>query len=305
MESSSRDSLSSSAFNNPVIQLLTGRAFIAISILALVLVLAPYQAVLLFVVLGQAHFSLTYLDHFKKGRYSKKGALLYLIAALAAFSALTMSMNPFILFVSVFFLLHNFFDDMRLLKDQNRPYALLATAPLFILLSLASYDSLFSSDFLAVAALPLSLVFILIGIFLASQKAIRSHPYILYILGISALLMTTYNLFPEIGAERLFAFIILSHYFNWYWHIYKKYEPSAARQRSAYVRECLIVNGIIITVFSGFLIAYGGMENAIGHPLYTLVYTPYYFYAWTLMHLLVTLRGEDYGVRVAPKTALF
>lgn len=276
--------------------LMTGRLFIALSTLVTVLLLAPYQAIMVFVVLGHGHINLTYLDHFKKGRYSKTGPLLFLMALLAAFAALNFNMGYFILFVSVFFVLHNFFDDMRLLGDRNRALALLATAPLFAFMCLASSDSILGTGFLPVAAFPLLLAFLPVAVFLLAKKASRSSPYIVYTLGISATLMAVYQIIPDMGPERFFAFIILSHYFNWYWHIYKKFDPSMIAARRTYVRDCLMMNGFFIAVFIGFIAAYGGTEEAVTNPVFTLFYTPYNFYVWTLMHLLVTFRREDYGL---------
>ncbi len=295
METSSGDSPLSRTLDHPAIPLMTGRLFIALATLVTVLLLAPYQAIMVFVVLGHGHINLTYLDHFKKGRYSPKGPILFFVTLLAAFAALNLNMGYFILFVSIFFVLHNFFDDMRLLGDQNRFLAILSTAPLFTFMCLASSDSILGTGVLPVAALPLLLTFIPIAAFLALRNTSRSSPYIVYTLGISSLLMVIYQIIPDMGPERFFAFIILSHYFNWYWHIYKKIDSSAIAQRRIYVRDCVMANVFFIAVFIGFITVYGGAEEAVTNPVFTLFYTPYNFYVWTLMHLLVTFRREDYG----------
>lgn len=291
-----RNSPASLASSWPFSPLLAGRAVIALSILTLVLLLTPYQAVFLFVVLGQGHINLTYLDHARKGRLTKTGVVLFFVALLAAFAALSLNTLLFILFVSVFFLLHNFFDDMRLLKDPNRPYALAATAPLLTFLVLASSDSLLGTALLDGAALPLFAAHILVSIAVTITGHLRPSAYLLYVVGTGFLLMGTYQIFPEIGSERLFAFIILSHYINWYWHLYKKFGPDALKERRVYVRDCVVANAFIIAAFAGFILVYGSAGAATVNPVYTLFYTPSFFYVWTLMHLLVTFRRADYGI---------
>jgi hypothetical protein len=107
-------------------------------------------------------------------------------------------------------------------------------------------------------------------------------------------LITFFILNPQIGPERLFSFIIITHYLNWYWHIYKKYKAINPAKIYPYIFECLSVNFAIAIVFIALIFVYRGESEALSSPIFTLLYTPGYFYVWTLMHLLVTWRREDY-----------
>ena len=274
--------------------LLIGRALIAVVIFILVMTVSKNSAVLLFVLFGQGHFALTYIEQLRMGMYTWTSAAKYLLFAVFSFYILSVNPPAFILFVSIFFLLHNFFDDMRLLRTTQRACALLSTSSILLLLSALSADHLLKTHIGETAALISLFLLVMSLIFCVIKKAL-GDAYIKYILSVTTLLLCAYIVTLEVCSERLFAFIILTHYRNWYWHVYRKYKAIAPQRVKPYFYESLLVNLLIVGVFVGLSAYYGGPKFALeSNEFFKLIYNPPNFYAWTLLHLMVTLRSNDY-----------
>lgn len=274
--------------------LLLGRAIIAFLVLGILLLLEPYMAVMLFVVLGHGHCILTNIEQYRQKKYSRSKLPVYIFFMLLALIALYLNTSAFIFFVSIFFLLHNFLDDMKLLQTIHKGYAVLATAPLFLFVSLSSYDTLMSGATLGKAAIPLYVSFAVVTLFILSKKELRSDAYLQFILPVTFLLMTCFFANPHIETQKLFAFIIISHYANWYLHIFQKYKAIKPEKLRPYFFEVFTINFMIILIFAAFMLAYGGLAQALENPFYKVIFAPAYFYVWTFMHLIVTFRSEDY-----------
>lgn len=274
-----------------------GRAVISLAVLGVISFVEPYVAVLLFVLLGQSHVNLAYLEHFRQKKYTRAGFVRYVLFITLAFIALGLNVSCFVLFVSVFFLMHNFFDDMRMLRSTLRGYAILCSLPIFLFLSFAAYDSLMSSSTLDIMTIPLYVTAIGVTMLVLCKKDVWEDHYIKYVLTLTFFLMTYFLFNPQIGPERLFAFIIITHYLNWYWQILKKYQAISPARVRPYIVEAISANFMVIIIFLAFVFVYDGIAGATQNPIYQLMYTPAFFYVWTLMHLMVTLRSEDYKFR--------
>lgn len=258
----------------------------------------PYTVLNAYIALGQAHFLLTYLEQWKNGAYTEKGFILYAAAFIVALVCVSVSRDGFIFFVAAFFLLHSFFDDLRLMKARPGREAVLHAAPHLSLALAVSSDALIHTG-LSPYVFPASVIGYAATLLYALVRR-RCAPYILYCLCITPVVFLIYRcsmqgaLAAEGAAIRIFGLIILSHYFNWYAYIYHKFAALSPQSVRPYLWRAAAVN--VITV-GGWFLGSRGLHLGGYDFIYRAVYYPSAFYLWTLMHLLVTMRKSGYSLK--------
>lgn len=279
--------------------LLAERLLLAAVIFAILVRAQSFVVLNAYLALGQAHFVMTYLSQWRAGRYTKKGLALYLFVAVLGLLGLAVNQACFVFVVSVFFVAHNVLDDLRLLGERlGRAAAFAALPHALVVLGLAS-DALLMTHLSGVAAAAAIGVY---AVFLihAGRHGLWRQAYILYMLCITPLIFLFYldalgdALAVPTAAVRVFGFIILVHYSNWYAYIYRRLKARAPQYLNQYLREIAVVNALCI---GGLLLCFWANNKGIlafdRNLLYTAVYWPPMVYFWTLMHMAVSWRPED------------
>jgi hypothetical protein len=259
-----------------------------VPIVALGAFLLPLELVVtLFIVLGHAHFALAYLYRYKAGKLP----LWYLAVTLGVFSASVWFLGVdrwpemLIFLAGAHFWLHFSFDESFLFKEKLGYMSTIAALPFFLTLMAYLLQSLFYMQVLWPSAL-LSL-----GIALASLGLLALlrafSPSRIYMLTLGFAIALTLLFYPDIPLERVAGFLILLHYAEWYGeYIVKLWSRPSSLAR--FGRDVVIVNVIVAVLYTGFVAVPALSFLAVFfHPLY--------FYAWTLLHTLSSIRIADYG----------
>jgi hypothetical protein len=278
--------------------------FVSLLLTSLALFLGDRLSVLtLFIVLGQGHFFSTYFFQFKSGKITKKYLAVYAFAALVLGVVFLGTIRPEILVVttSIYFVIHFMRDEIHHLETQKNRSAGLNILPVIlgytgILLSLKVVDFTpylltmrFDGGIFPGAALYFMLM--ALGVFLYKaysdwKDGSVTNPRNGYFHACSLALFAVYLSGIPLYAEQVMGFIILYHYSNWYLHYYFKLKTQPVRQKT-YLRDVILVN-----LFTLALYYFTARSNLMPVPD-GFIFMPYFFYIWTLLHLVATERKAD------------
>ena len=260
--------------------------------LGFVFLLSPQHVLDAVVVLGHAHFALSYFYQYKAGKAKPVYLLPYAVVLGLSFYLRYEYEAFFLIFVATFFLFHNFFDEFKLRSEKP------SVEYLALILILVSTLSGWTTDFFTGSDITQMLIYISCGAggVLLIAKAIISRVEInwrcsyLHFL----LLMTGVFLLMEFTGHRpdareSFGAVILIHYMAWYIRLGVRFHKDSTVIFNTYIKRVLIANCIFM---AGYYVVVIAMERQ--GILYEGIYHPFGFYAWTLMHLLTTFRLSDY-----------
>ena len=245
-----------------------------------------------FVVLGHAHFALSYWYQYKAGKVKKRYILPFILAAIFfLYLALNVSIW-FSLFVVTFFIFHNCFDEFKLNGGKPTPEY---TGVIFVLVS---YFVGWSADFFLQTEW--TRVCILIGVILAAciytLKAIKGRfewpirsVYMWFLLAVLGVFTFLEFHGPRPDAREVVGAIILFHYFSWYIRLAFRFKEDGRDVFMTYLKRVFIANAVFISGYIAIVVVW----NTEG-LLYQVTYRPFGFYAWTLLHLITTFRLADY-----------
>ncbi len=91
-------------------------------------------------------------------------------------------------------------------------------------------------------------------------------------------------LIVDVSIYKIAGFIILFHYARWYLYYFKKFTDY---EKTYYARAVIICNALSITGF--FLYTQFNIFEFL-----FVIYSPLFFYYWTLMHIFLTMRKTDF-----------
>lgn len=252
-------------------------------VLIVVLLLDPNDVLQLFIVLGQAHFILTYRYQTDAGWYTPKLLVVYGITLISLFYlATTRQYDEYLVVVTAtHFMIHYLFDEVKLFRRELDFSFILIVFPIFF-----TFSYLIVSDQLGVS---LPSVELLLGVAVACYAPILLSRKLdwerVYFIAVFVAFVAASSFF-WISTEKAFGYIILTHYLAWYVEYYVKINN--AEQRKTYIWRVTYINVGVIALYG----AYVWMNiGALGY-----VFMPIYFYVWTLLHTLFSMRKQDYKV---------
>lgn len=243
--------------------------------------------VTLFIVLGHAHFALAYLYKYKAGKLS----LMYFASLLAAFSASVYFFSVdrwpemLIFLAGAHFWLHFAFDESFLFKEKLGYMSTVASLPFFLTLIAFLIQSLFYKEVLwPTALLALCIALSAFGLLALLRAFSASRIYMLALGSAIALFLLIY---PDVPLERVAGFLILLHYAEWYAEYVVKL-ASKPKVLGRFAFDVLSINAVVALLYVAF----------VSFPevsFLAIFFHPLYFYAWTLLHTLSSIRVADYG----------
>lgn len=278
----------------------------------LMLILDWRSIIALFVVLGQGHFLLAYYYQFKAGKMDRAYLARYLVssALLLIFWFSSFHHELLVLFTAVFFLQHALFDELYLLRDtkpeQESPLnwgRLLEISPVFLLYTGMLVDGILSQPtspqtlWLSARLPPVVSVMALLSALLLGfytlalwKKSHRLDSVSLYffVCGFLLMLVIGSGLTHGVPVVKLMGFIILFHYFNWYGHYYHKLQSEQLAMRH-YLGMTMVINLAIVGLY---LLWTRGALGFLG----TVFLSEDAFYLWTILHLVTSLRKQDFSL---------
>jgi len=246
-----------------------------------------------FIVLGQAHCLLGYLYGYRAGRYSSFFAVvLYAIALVLIYLIGISNEYLFIAAVSSFVLFHNFYDEMHLSEVKNSRLMTFYFLP--IVLSLVIYG--FCPNLVRYGGRYLDFglfVFSLVPLLIISIRREFSR-YTIYI-GFKVAVIGLILFFHLLIVGRIWTFLVISHYMLWYVKVAQRLRLKDQLLYKTYLKEAVIGNVLVIGlwIFS--------LQNYAPKQIYDYFFSPVAFFAWTLMHVVVTLRVFDYKALFATR----
>lgn len=259
-------------------------------------------------IMGPSHALLALLAQTRAGVYRHApGKIVFFLALFAlAIAAGVLSPLSFVFFVSTFFVLHNFLDDIVLFNTTPTWRTQTLTAFAFIVFELINVDSTYNTGLLPGHIGPLAIggVALCAGVMLGQSKT-PQFPFLVYIAAHALGLLALAWLVPGgLAVENVFCFLVLCHYLNWYVYIYKKKRARTDRPQElrAYLRQAIGSNAFFVSLFMlcAWGVGFDGMAGGIAALVYFGVFQAIAFNVFTFMHLAMTLRPGDYVPRIRP-----
>lgn len=242
-----------------------------------------------FVVLGQAHFLLTYLAQTRAGRMSVRRAWLLVLAGVLIILPLFLIRGIgqwYTLTASVLFAAHFSGDFLHMAGVKQNPASEAVVVSVALLFVLLVGRILFGFQSLTIAGLALLPAFFVIPVSEYSRGEARIP--LLGMLTVAGLLFGLYVSSVKISIGYLLGPIILFHYAHWYFYMIGRAEQG--RYTRTYFSDVLIVNAVVAAVYFGCHL----------HPRLAVVnhlfFTSPWFFAWTILHILFTARFRLLGL---------
>lgn len=299
----------------------------ALTALALVL-LTPLEIQEAIIVFGQGHFLACYYYQYKYGQITKGYLLKYLLGLVLVFGGYILYPNLYLLVTaaSVYFVVHLSADERFLWKDRPSLQRGLAALPFIAIYTGMIVDSIFIGHVKIVTGYipPQNYEVPILGVWITSYcliaagvallgylayirfrpSRIEAHDfYFLIAAGVLALLYATGHV-PN--HYYLMGAVILFHYSSWYLHYYVRWKDDKPR-RNRYILNMIAINAIVFAVYAFYRFMPNALDvsyipaqifpfkNQTHGNVLAYLFSPGYFYLWTFMHYISTLRTSDLG----------
>lgn len=265
---------------------------ISLLIVGIILFTLSLQSiVILFIVLGQAHFLIAYLYQYRAGKMKKSMKVWYPIVLLPLLVlGFFGQLIALALLATIFFAIHFAQDEIFLAGKETSLFTSLEVLAFVLVLVGVVVDLILMTSFVMYFFALAALTLVVYAYFIFSKKYIFTRVSI-YLLSITFFLSLVTLLGYHIPLEKIIGGVILLHFSTWYINYFFKTKeiPSYRKQ---YLTRVVIVN--VIAIGSYFIFIQTGL--GIFNYFFALIY----FYVWTMMHILSSVRLADYknGVRI-------
>lgn len=257
--------------------------------------LSEMAALTAVVVFGQAHFFISYFYTHKAGkmtaRYFKKLFAAVFVVFASALYVFThpQHFNLWIYITMMAFVVHYFFDEYKLQATQEVVSKYIAVSGLLILYGYVFGVKLFDTQLSIPALITFSGISVAAVILWYSRqrgdKKFLPQTVIFFVLHICFLLVASVS--SEINEYHISAFIVLHHYVRWYVHyydIFSKYDHIALEK---YIDVILLFHLFVFVLYYQYT-----LNPSVGFVQF--LFNPVFFYAWTLVHIYMSVRPSDY-----------
>lgn len=243
------------------------------------ILLLPFSVVASFIVLGQAHFLMTYLYQYRAGKITRQYLMWYALIAIPVFLlASSVSWQTMTIIAACFFSLHFLFDESRLFQGRSHVSILALIPPVITFLATLIHALLAYDVRLWAFVVGFGLLAIFVRLYgTRSLTAIE----VWYPNTITLLLIIAYSLDITLPTMTLFGGIIIYHVVSWYMHYYVKFFTLPPVQ-GKYLMEVGVINALLV-------LAYVSYERWwITLDVLDYIFLPSFYYAWAILHILFT-----------------
>lgn len=240
-------------------------------------------ALVLIIFMGQGHFVLAYWYKFEKISNLLQSAFFWTwiisLGLLFALEGVGVIGYHFLLAVTaIVFVTHFIIDEVTLMGEVPSSIEIVGLfLGIITIFLLEIITFILSINFNQTLLIFLAFV-TFISTSLQIRKQIRVSYSAVYSLGLAAIASIIILLTNQIYLSYGLGFIILAHYFIWYFHYYIKFSQKKKMQK-LYVFRALGVN---LIMFLFWALPY----FQVSVPLYRFVFSEVYFYIWTCIHIL-------------------
>ncbi len=261
--------------------------------LALACKLTAIQMSAVFIIMGQAHFTLTYIYQIKAGLATPRNVVLFVLCMTALYTTSFYYPPFFTLFAASSLVIHTYVAEVKLQRRRMNIGYLALMAGVMVVNSTVSINQLFG---LHLPVDTVCYVILLIGFsagfgyFIRAKRPISIQAYTIFAIGLLltyiALALTDRFPYPYTSL----GFIGVSHYLTFYAVTARKLYRNNRKRLLVFIGEAAVLNLLIAAGY--FSLVWGWWRN---DDLYTLWYLPTAFYAWTVMHFISTFKASDYA----------
>lgn len=255
--------------------------------LALVCLLAPTDVLNTYIVLGQAHFTITYLYQAKAGKFTLRNILLFYALLAVLFYLSFLSPAGITLFAASTLIYHVYYSELGILKRRVSPVYLVLMVAIMAINGIWLINALWG---MSIDADGLCYLLLGVGGLAGGWHAIRSRAVeveaffvflTLVLLGYIALQLSGNVPSPY----KTYGFIVISHYLTSYVAAARKIRARTPGKLPVFITESVFMN---LFMLAGYILVQVSPEQ-LGW-VYTVWYMPVSFYVWTLMHFASTAR---------------
>lgn len=252
--------------------------------------LAPKDVVTLFIVAGQGHFFSAYLYKIFNRQITGLGFARWLGFAILLFASMAWYPNLAFwgLVTATYFMYHFLTDEHFLAGRTASPLFALGLIPIFILFVAFYIETELNLPTVLMPSLIIAGV--TGGIFLLFARTRRelTGQDMAFLIGI--ILLIGFALQPgPTPFTKLFGTIVIYHYLNWYLSLYIRFQNQTPK-----LHQYLLIIVIANTLTVGLYFLFIRKELTLANQLYFL-FDLRYFYLWTLLHLLASMRKRELG----------
>lgn len=280
---------------------ITEKIFSCAVALGIVLTLLPQDVSSAYIILGHAHFVLTYIYQVKSGRVRAHQMFLFAALATALFSWAQVSPNGVTLFAASALIYHTYFSDMGILKRKmSWPY-FLAMSAIMAINGIWLVNVLWDKYYDATPVCYLVIGVASCGALMAAlrKKAVEVDAFfvflLLVLLGYMGLAFSGYTPSPY----KTYGFIVITHYMTSYVATIRQLHARNKVQNIKFLMLALVLN---IAMFAGFVVVTHNLAQM--EWLYMAWYMPVSFYVWTLLHFASTATILPYLARFSNRAVL-
>lgn len=251
-----------------------------------VIILSPQNIVTVFIVLGQAHFIISYIYQWRAGKIGIKFVLLYALAV--SFLGTLILFAPdkdslFLVLAGIVFSIHFFIDEFYVAHTKFTFERTLIGVGFVLLYGSLLFKEGYGLDF--GIFLPLLAVFVGLPFIKKAIESKKISASEMLIITSSAVLILINVMDVKISIEAMLGFIILFHYVRWYiFYIFRSIEAGKALLRQ-YIYIVLLVNVVVVGAYFVYTITSFA-------PSLSYVFDQTYFFAWTILHILFSANFE-------------
>lgn len=257
--------------------------------------LSEMAALTAVVVFGQAHFFISYFYTHKGGKmtpkYLKKFFTTFFLVFACALYVFThpQYFNLWIYITMMAFVVHYFFDEYKLQATEAVVSKYIAVSGLLVLYGYVFGVKLFDAQL----SMPVLVSFFSISVaavivWYLRQRSPRSfllQTVIFFLLHISFLLVASIS--SEINEYHISALIVLHHYIRWYAYYYDIFSKHDHVGLERYIDVILLFHLFVFVLYYQYT-----LNPSAGFVQF--LFNPVFFYAWTLVHIYMSVRPSDY-----------
>jgi hypothetical protein len=260
-----------------------------------VYLLSNNQIITAVIFFGQGHFLLAYLYANKFGKIKsvfliKFFSLVSILGSICFYVSSNVDLFSIIIFfTSVVFTFHYYNDEFKikgLEKVKNKIIMTLSVVFSFMSVFLIKiFDTSFSVSILLFI---FSIILFAFYIYQDKEKIFQKNRTFLFFSIINITLPFFLIFKKNISAAQILGFIILFHYLRWYLYYFIKLE---GEELNFYKDAVVWSNILVLFTFIEYV-----MAPKLG--ILYMFYSPLFFYAWSVVHIILFIRKEDYTITV-------
>lgn len=266
-------------------QIFVRKILVAMLVFVPIATLSPFNIIKLFVLVGIPHIFISFIYLSDRGFFSRPKIMLFAVAAGGIVGLIFLQLYAVLVFITALhFFVHYLFDEARMFNttlNREHFYFLVPIAAIFSYLTLVFLFSSNSNllEWGVILTLPMPLL---------SIKKFREDLYLkIYLLLHLVVLTVIFFNRDWFYLEQILGFIILMHYVTWYIEFYLT-KCGDIQIKKKYIWRVSFVNL--------FFVSLGALYFIFSQDYLAFLFSPIFFYGWTLLHTLFTIRASDYGL---------